>query len=205
MLKATFCRHVFVFIASLGSLGWRFEFAQASESRISGGRKTTHVVSLLEMNPADLLWDRYRLAYENLFMDGVSFAWTGELQGSRQTAGFSERSLSSGVALQVYPQSSVLDGFFLRGEADVAVSFLERKATQQQPVSEATTSTLRFAGDLGWRVRMGEKLTGSAAYGLRTTVPQPLWGSENESIRNWLEKRSQNPDVRVQINLGVLL
>ncbi|MEY4063823.1 MAG: hypothetical protein RIR26_31 [Pseudomonadota bacterium] len=179
--------------------------AQTFEKQTSEGRKHSPAVSLFEFNPADLAWGRYRVSYENLFMESASIAWTGEWQDAVNIDDLVERSLASGVALQVYPHSVALDGFFIRGEADVALAFVERKGTQQKSPAEATTAALRFAGDLGWRVRMSESLTGSAAYGLRSTVPQLLWGGRNTLTQNWIEKRSRNLDPRVQINLGVLL
>ena len=179
--------------------------AQTFDRRAGDGRSANPAVSLIEINPADLVWGRYRVSYENLFMESVSIAWTGELQDPFRTDDLAERSLASGVALQVYPQSAALEGFFIRGEADVALAFLDRKGNQQKPSSDVTTAALRFAGDLGWRVRMSERLTGSAAYGLRSAIPEALWGGDNPLVQSWLEKRSRHPDLRVQINLGVLL
>lgn len=159
------------------------------------------IVSLVEFNPADLLHRRYRISHENMIFESTSFSLTGELQ-DRITAGdFSEKSLAAGFALQYYPQSVSLQGLFFRGETDLALTSL----IDESRGSDSTTATLRLAGDVGWRVRLSERLTGSAAYGLRTTVPQTLWSSQPVMAGRWMEQKSDETDVRVQINLGLLL
>lgn len=162
------------------------------------------IFSLVEFNPADLMWGRYRLAYENFIFEGVSFAWLGEVQESRRTNGFLERSLTAGLSLQYYPQSVSLMGPFFRAETDLSVSDVSEDAGSKRPARSAYVSTLKMAGDIGWRVRLSERLTGSAAYGLRTTLPQVLWSNDNALGRRWLAN-DDNLDLRVQINLGILL
>jgi hypothetical protein len=159
------------------------------------------IVSLVEINPADLLLRRYRVAHENMIFESTSFALTGELQDTVGVGDFREKSLAAGFALQYYPQSISLQGLFIRGETDLALTNLRDESQS----SDSTAATLRLAGDVGWRVRLSERLTGSAAYGLRTTVPQALWSSQPVMAGRWIQQKIDENDVRVQINLGLLL
>lgn len=163
------------------------------------------MVSLVEMNPADLLWGRYRLSYENLIFEGVSFAWTGEIQESFKRGQFEEKNLATGISLQYYPQSVSLTGLFLRGESDVSFATVREDPSARRLQETGDAAVLRLAGDVGWRVRLSERLTGSAAYGLRTTLSESLWSNESQLTERWLREKTVAPDIRVQINLGVVL
>lgn len=162
---------------------------------------STAIVSLVEFNPADLLHRRYRISHENMIFESTSFSLTGELQDSVSMGDFREKSLSAGFGLQYYPQSISLQGLFFRGETDLALTNL----MDESSANDSTAATLRLAGDVGWRVRLSERLTGSAAYGLRTTVPQTLWSTQPLMSGRWIQQKSNENDVRVQINLGLLL
>lgn len=177
--------------------------AWAPSGRSVSGEKSASVaiVSLVEVNPADLLRRRYRIAHENMIFESTSFALTGELQDTITVGDFQEKSLAAGFALQYYPQSVSLHGLFFRGETDLALS----SVSDEKQLTDSTAATLRLAGDVGWRVRLSERLTGSAAYGLRTTVPQTLWSTQPVVTGRWIQQKSDANDVRVQINLGLLL
>lgn len=162
---------------------------------------SSSIVSLIETNPADLLHRRYRLAHENLIFESTSFSLTGELQDNLSVGDFEEKSIAAGFGLQYYPQSVSLQGFFVRGETDLALASISDSGTQESSLVAA----LRLAGDVGWRVRISDRLTGSAAYGLRTTIPQALWSNRPMMSTAWISQRSASSDVRVQINLGLLL
>jgi hypothetical protein len=157
------------------------------------------IYSLVEINPADLLWGRYRLAQENLLMESLSFAWNVEVQESRQKGKFEEQSLGTGMSLQYYPQSVTMQGAFIRAETNLALM-----GVSEGSVAKSHLAMMQVAGDLGWRVRISEKLTGSAAYGLRNTLPQILWGKTDNLSRRWIQEGEMS-EVRVQINLGLLL
>lgn len=162
------------------------------------------IYSLVEINPADLMWGRYRLANENLIFESLSVAWTGEFQELRKKGDFLERNFATGIGLQYYPQSVTLQGPFFRGEADLAFTSVSDESKGRINSKDAHLALIKMAGDMGWRVRLSDRLTGSAAYGLRTTLPQYLW-SDNESVgRRWIEN-GESLDFRVQINLGILL
>ena len=172
------------------------------DSAISDNKSASSaIVSLVEFNPADLLHRRYRISHENMIFESTSFALTGELQDSVLMGDFKEKSLAAGFSLQYYPQSISLQGLYFRGETDLAVTNL----VDEKRASDSTAATLRLAGDVGWRVRLSERLTGSAAYGLRTTVPQTLWSSQPVMAGRWMQQKTDDNDVRVQINLGLLL
>ena len=190
-----------VSISLLNSLA----LAQKLETTSSDKKNSGVMLSLIEINPADLLFGRYRIAHENLILDGLSFSWIGEVQDSLANRNYVERNLATGVSLQYYPQSISLDGLFLRGESDIALSEVSEGSVGRRQAESGKAATLRIAGDIGWRVRLSERLTGSAAYGLRTTLPQTLWNSNSQLTQRWLIQKSDNPDARVQINLGVLL
>lgn len=162
------------------------------------------IFSLVEVNPADLMWGRYRLAHENFIFESVSFAWLGEVQETRRKNRFQERSLTAGLSLQYYPQSVSLMGPFFRAETDLTVSDVSEDGDAKRRAQNGYVSTLKMAGDIGWRVRLSDRLTGSAAYGLRTTVPQVLWANNEALGRSWLAD-GDSLDMRVQINLGILL
>lgn len=162
------------------------------------------IFSLIEMNPADLLWGRYRIANENLVFESTSLAWVGELQEWRQKGNFKERSAALGLSLQYYPQSITLTGPFFRGETQFSVLGITEYAQNKQTSQSGYLALLKVGGDLGWRVRLSDRLTGSAAYGLRSSLPQILWNSDESLGRRWLEN-GDSFDVRVQINLGILL
>lgn len=179
--------------------------AQKLETLPSDRKSTGVVLSLIEINPADLLFGRYRIAHENLILDGLSFSWIGEVQDTLARGNFEERNLATGVSLQYYPQAISLDGLFFRGESDIALSEVSDDSVGRREAASGKASTMRIAADIGWRVRLSERLTGSAAYGLRATLPQTLWNSDSKLTQRWVIQKSDNPDARVQINLGILL
>lgn len=179
--------------------------AQKLETLPSDKKSTGVVLSLIEINPADLLFGRYRIAHENLILDGLSFSWIGEVQDTLARGNFEERNLATGVSLQYYPQAISLDGLFLRGESDIALSEVSDDSVGRRKAARGKAATMRIAADIGWRVRLSERLTGSAAYGLRATLPQTLWNSDSKLTQRWVIQKSDNPDARVQINLGFLL
>jgi hypothetical protein len=187
------------------SLFYSIAFAQKLETTSSDKKSAGAVLSLIEINPADLLFGRYRIAHENLILDGLSFSWIGEVQDTLASRNYEERNIATGVSLQYYPQSISLDGLFVRGESDIALSEVSEGTVGRRRAESGKAATLRIAVDIGWRVRLSERLTGSAAYGLRTTLPQTLWNSNSQLTQRWLIQKSDNPDARVQINLGVLL
>lgn len=162
------------------------------------------IFSFVEVNPADLMWGRYRLAHENFIFESVSFAWLGEVQETRRKNRFQERSLTAGLSLQYYPQSVSLMGPFFRTETDLTMSDVTENGDPKRSAQGAYISTLKMAGDIGWRVRLSDRLTGSAAYGLRTTLPQVLWSNDEALGRRWLSD-GDSLDMRVQINLGIIL
>ncbi|MEN9824410.1 MAG: hypothetical protein RI953_155 [Pseudomonadota bacterium] len=162
------------------------------------------IYSLVEVNPADLMWGRYRVAQESFLFESVSFAWNGEFQEARQKGRYREQNFGAGISLQYYPQSVTLQGPFLRAESNLAVSGVLEDAQAKASSAKTNLAVLKMAGDLGWRVRLSERLTGSAAYGLRTTIPQVLWTDDTTLSKRWLES-GDSLDVRVQINLGLLL
>lgn len=162
------------------------------------------IYSLVEINPADLMWGRYRLAQESFLFEGVSFAWNGEFQETRQKGRYREQNFAAGISLQYYPQSVTLQGPFLRAESNLAVSGVSEEAQAKSASGRTNLAVVKMAGDLGWRVRLSERLTGSAAYGLRTTIPQVLWTDDTTLSKRWLQS-GDSLDVRVQINLGLLL
>jgi hypothetical protein len=162
------------------------------------------IFSFVEVNPADLMWGRYRLAHENFIFESVSFAWLGEVQETRRKNRFQERSLTAGLSLQYYPQSVSLMGPFFRAETDLTMSDVTENGDPKRSAQSAYISTLKMAGDIGWRVRLSDRLTGSAAYGLRTTLPQVLWSNDEALGRRWLSD-GDSLDMRVQINLGIIL
>lgn len=190
----------------IGFLGSIVGLVQTAQGQSLGGTQPAKegIFSLVEFNPADLMWGRYRVVHENLLFEGFSVAWLGEWQDTRRKSVFDERSFSTGLSLQYYPQSVTLQGPFLRGETAVALSGVREDAQAKKPELSTNQMLLRVAGDLGWRVRLSDRLTGSAAYGLRTTLPQVLWSQNEELSQRWLDK-GESLDVRVQINLGVLL
>lgn len=157
------------------------------------------IYSFVEFNPADLLWGRYRLAQESLILESLSFAWNGEVQENRQKGTFTEQNVSAGIGLQYYPQSVTLQGGFFRAETNFALSGISEGLRPKFHLA-----TMKVAGDLGWRVRLSDRLTGSAAYGVRTTLPQVLWSNNDNQSRRWMQE-GESADVRVQINLGLLL
>lgn len=179
--------------------------AQKLETLSSEKKSSGVVLSLIEINPADLLFGRYRIAHENLILDGLSFSWIGEVQDTLANRNYVERNLATGVSLQYYPQAISLDGLFLRGESDIALSEVSEGSVGRHHAESGKAATMRIAADIGWRVRLSERLTGSAAYGLRTTLPQTLWNSDSQLTQRWVIQKSDNLDARVQINLGVLL
>lgn len=180
-------------------------FAQALEGSRGGAESVGAAVSLLEFNPADLMWGRYRFAHENLVLESLSFSLVGEVQDSLRQGQFEEKNIAVGLSLQYYPQAVSLHGLFLRGESDLAFSKVEEEASARRGPQSANVANVRLAGDLGWRVRLSDRLTGSAAYGLRTTLSQALWSSDGETAQRWLNQKSTDVAPRVQINLGVLL
>jgi hypothetical protein len=157
------------------------------------------IYSFVEFNPADLLWGRYRIAQESLILESFSFAWNGEVQENRQKGKYTEQSFTTGMGLQYYPQSVTLQGGFIRAETSLALS-----GVSDQRQSKFHLAAVKVAGDLGWRVRLSEKLTGSAAYGVRTTLPHVIWSNNDSQSKTWMQE-GDSPDVRVQINLGLLL
>ncbi len=187
---------VLVFIAAMAFCESQDAFAQRLMEKQAA---RDGIYSLVEINPADLLWGRYRLAHENLLFESLSFAWNAEVQESRQKGKFLEQSLGTGFSLQYYPQSVTLQGAFIRAETNLALLGVSEGVS-----SKSHLASMQVAGDLGWRVRLSDKLTGSAAYGLRTTLPQVLWTNNDRLSRRWIQE-GDTSDVRVQINLGLLL
>lgn len=162
------------------------------------------IFSFIEVNPADLVWGRYRVAHENFLFERISFAWNGEYQEKRTKGRFEEWNFGSGISLQYYPQSVSLQGPFFRAESNLSLSGVREDNSVKQSAGQGKLATIRMAGDLGWRVRLSDKLTGSAAYGLGTTLPQVLWTDNDILSRRWIGD-SESMNVRVQINLGLLL
>ncbi|MBM3383068.1 MAG: hypothetical protein FJY29_11575 [Betaproteobacteria bacterium] len=202
------CRSRAPFCLLLTALG--FAFPRHVPAQVLGGSQsrddaTGAAVSLLEFNPADLVWGRYRFAHENLILDSLSFSLVGEVQDSLRQSQFEEKNIAAGLSLQYYPQSISLNGLFLRAESDLALSKVEEDASARRSAQSASVAHVRLAGDLGWRVRLSDRLTGSAAYGLRTTLSQALWSSDSATAQRWLNQKSADVAPRVQINLGVLL
>lgn len=196
---------LFLFLLVLCSAAPQRIYAQTLEVTRPSGDASGAAVSLFEFNPADLMWGRYRVAHENLILESLSFSLVGEVQDSFRQGRFSEKNISVGMSLQYYPQAVSLNGLFLRGETDLAVSQIEEEASARRGPQEASVANIRLAGDLGWRVRLSDRLTGSAAYGLRTTLSQALWSNDRETGQRWLNQKSADVAPRVQINLGVLL
>lgn len=181
-----------LFSASLPQLSYAQQLKETKPARDG-------IYSFIEFNPADLQWGRYRLAHENLILESLSFALSGEVQERRNKGEFSEQSLTAGLGLQYYPQSVTLQGGFIRAETNLAVSGLSHAEASRFHVA-----ALKVAGDLGWRVRLSDRLTGSAAYGIRTTLPQVIWTNDTLGSQRWM-REGETADVRVQINLGLLL
>lgn len=179
--------------------------AQTFESLASEEREPRASLSLVEINPADLIWGRYRIAHESLIFESVSVGWVGEVQNSVKQGSFEEKNIAAGVSLQYYPQSVTLNGLFVRGECDIALASVTDAVTAKGQMISGKSAFVQVAGDVGWRVRLSQRLTGSAAYGLRSTLSQDLWNDRGQMISRWLRQKNGTPDVRVQINLGVLL
>lgn len=193
-----------LFIASLG-LAPR-AFAQSLESSASLKNTAARAtVSLLEFNPADLMWGRYRFAHESLVIESLSVSIVGEVQDTVKQGRFEEKNIAMGLGVQYYPQAISLDGLFLRGESALALSKVVEDATARRAAQSANVASVQLAGDLGWRVRLTDRLTGSAAYGLETTISQALWSNDAQTSERWINEKASEVVPRVQINLGVLL
>lgn len=196
------CQKLFILMTALVCLAsfQRAEAQKGTDVQVA----QEGIYSLVEFNPADLMWGRYRLAHENLILDSVSFAWTGEVQEFRKKGDFQERYVSSGIALQWYPQSVTLMGLFVRGESDLGLMDVQDREQAKNTTDDGLLAVARVAGDIGWRVRMSPRLTGSASYGVRTTLPHTLWNNDEALSKKWAQT-GEHVDMRVQINLGLLL
>ena len=157
--------------------------------------------ALLEWNPADLLFSRLRFSGEYVIIDGFAFGGIFEHQREDKDK-FKHGTTAAGVTATQYFDSQTLRGPFVKGEIAAMGSVFTRKDAEEE--QEKAIYGLHMGIDGGYRFAFTERITGSASYGARRTVPDFIATQGDKAVQDWL---SQNKlwTMRVQVGLGITL
>ena len=157
--------------------------------------------SVVEWNPADLLWDRVHLSGEYVIVDGFAFGGMAEYQ-KQSTDKYKHATTAVGVTATQYIESQTLRGTFLRGEIAAMGSVFTRKDVEVQ--EEQGVYGLSLGADLGYRFLISQRFTGAASYGVRRVVPDFFTTQGDSPLEDW-KTANKAWSMRVQLALGLAI
>ena len=157
--------------------------------------------ALIEWNPADLMWERIHVSGEYVIVDGFAFGGMAEYQKQSDDK-YTHATSAAGVTATQYIESQTLKGTFLRGEMAAMGSIFTRKDVDVQ--QEQAVYGLSLGADAGYRFLLTQRITGSASYGARRTVPDFFAATGDTPVEDW-KTHNKHWTMRVQLALGVTL
>jgi|GEM_PF-669727 len=157
--------------------------------------------SVIEWNPADLLWGRVHLSGEYVIVDGFAFGGLAEYQ-KQNSEKYKHATTAVGVTATQYLESQTLRGSFLRGELAAMGSVFTRKDVEVQ--EEQGVYGLSLGADLGYRFLISQRFTGAASYGVRRVVPDFFTTQGDSPLEDW-QTANKAWSMRVQLALGIAI